>query len=78
MIINEDKRNQLVAKSKNSSNGGIQRFKRRLKSRVATSTQQYNRLDMNQLFKDDILSISIEVNGEVTPINIEVPVNPYE
>lgn len=64
MIITEDKRNQLVAKSKNSSNGGLQRFKRRLKSRVATSTQQYNRLDMNQLFKDDILSISIEVNGE--------------
>lgn len=24
------------------------------------------------------LSLSIEVNGEVTPINIEVPVNPYE
>ena len=64
IIINEDTRNQLVAKSKQSTNGGSDRFKRRLKSHVATSTKQYNRLDMNQLFKDNIITIGIEVRGE--------------
>lgn len=64
MIINEDSRNQLMAKSKSSSAGGAKRFKRRLKSRVGTSTKQYNRINMNQLFKDGILTIGIEVRGE--------------
>lgn len=64
MIINEDSRNQLMAKSKSSSDGGLKRFKRRLKSRVGTNTKQYNRINMNQLFKDGILTIGIEVKGE--------------
>lgn len=63
-IINEDSRNELMAKSKRSSEGGLKRFKRRLKSRVGNSTQQYNRIDMNQLFKNGILSVAIEVKGE--------------
>ena len=64
MIINEDSRNQLMAKNKSSSYGGLKRFKRRVKSKVGTSTRQYNKIDMNRLFKDGILTIGIEVHGE--------------
>lgn len=64
MIINEDSRNQLMAKNKSSSYGGLKRFKRRIKSKVGTSTRQYNKIDMNRLFKDGILTIGIEVHGE--------------
>ena len=64
MIINEESRNQLMAKNKSSSSGGLKRFKRRLKSHVSSSTKQYNKIDMNQLFKDGILTVGIEVVGE--------------
>ena len=63
MIIVEDRRNELVAKSK-SSQKGLQRFRRRLKSRVSNSTKEYNRIDMNKLFKEDILEVNIKVHGE--------------
>ena len=72
MFILEDSRNDLMAKSKRSSNGGLQRYNRRLKSHVATSTKQYNRIDMNQLFKQDILSISIEIKGETDDYLVKI------
>lgn len=68
MYINlyEDSRNELVAKSKRSKDGGIQRYKRRLKSRVSSSVREYNKINMNQFFKDDIITIGIEVRGETS------------
>lgn len=66
MFINEDTRNQLVAKSRQGKRerDGKTRYQKRLKSRVASSNKQYNRINMNQLFKNNILTISIEVRGE--------------
>ena len=66
MIITEDSRNQLMAKSKQGrkERDGKTRFQKRLKSHVASSTRQYNRINMDEFFKKDILSISIEVKGE--------------
>ena len=65
-IIYEDKRTQLVAKSKSGEKerDGKTRFQKRLKSKVASSTKQYNKIDMNKLFKSDIIDIGIEVRGE--------------
>ena len=40
------------------------RFKRRVKSRVANSVKEFNSIDMNKLFKDDILSVNVNVKGE--------------
>lgn len=67
----EDKRSQLISVSKNGANYaqsnqqyGKNRYQRRLKSRIANSVVNYNKIDMNQLFKDDILNIDIEVKGE--------------
>lgn len=61
--LNEESRSSLLAKSK-QSNKGFQRFKKRVKSRVANSVKQYNAIDMNKLFKDDILTVDINVKGE--------------
>lgn len=72
MIINEDSRNQLMAKNKQSHDGGLKRFKRRLKSRVGSSTQQYNRINMNDLFKQGILTVGIEVKGETDDYIVKI------
>lgn len=61
--LNEDSRSKLLAKSKQSDKG-FQRFKQRVKSRVANSVKQYNAIDMNKLFKEDILTVDINVKGE--------------
>lgn len=63
MILDEASRNDLLRKSK-SSPKGLQRFKRRNKSRVANSVREFNSIDMNKLFKDGILSVNINVSGE--------------
>lgn len=61
--LNEDTRQQLLYKSKSSVKGN-QRFKRRLKSKIANSVKEFNSIDMNQLFKEGILTVNIKVNGE--------------
>ena len=52
MIITEDSRNQLMAKSKQGrkERDGKTRFQKRLKSHVASSTRQYNRINMDEFF----------------------------
>jgi len=63
-ILNEDSRNKLLNKSKSGTAKGRQRYNRRLKSHVSSSVRQYNDIDMNKLFKEDILTVGIEVKGE--------------
>lgn len=62
-ILHEDSRNELLSKSKQSTKG-FQRFKQRVKSRVANTVKQYNAIDMNKLFKQDILTVDVNVKGE--------------
>ena len=62
-LLTEDKRSQLLNKSK-SSVKGMQRFKRRVKSKVANTVRQFNSIDMNKLFRENILTVNISVNGE--------------
>ena len=62
-ILIEDSRAKLIGQSK-SSQKGMQRYNRRVKSRVANTVKQYNSIDMNKLFKEDILTVNINVNGE--------------
>lgn len=61
--LHEDSRNKLLSKSKQSKKG-MERFKRRVKSRIANSVKQYNAIDMNKLFKEDILTVDVLVKGE--------------
>lgn len=66
MKIFEDSRNQLVARSKiaQKEKDGRTRYQKRTKSKISSSVKQYNQLDMNALFKDNILNIKIQVQGE--------------
>ena len=61
--LQEDNRRELIAKSK-SSVKGHQRFNRRNKSRIHNTVKAMNSIDMNKLFKDDILTVNIPVKGE--------------
>lgn len=70
-IFYEDSRQQLISKSRNSEKGR-QRLNRRNKSKVANTVQQYNSIDMNKLFKDNILTININVNGETNDYIVKI------
>ena len=62
-FLNEDKKQSLINKSK-ASEKGKKRFDRRNKSKVANTVKSFNSIDMNKLFKEDILTVNIPVNGE--------------
>lgn len=59
----EDNRNQFLNKSK-SSKKGKQRFERRKKSRVQNTVASMNGINMDKLFKKDVLTVDIPVHGE--------------
>ena len=59
----EATKNSIIQKSK-ASNKGKQRFNRRLKSKVANQVKQFNDINMDKLFKEDILDIGLSVRGE--------------
>ena len=70
-ILNEVKRSQSLNKSKKGDEYvwwnqllGKNRHERRLHQKVSRSVANYNKLNMNKLFKDDILDVNIEVKGE--------------
>ena len=69
--LNEDSRSSLLAKSKQSKKG-FERFKKRVKSRVANSVKQFNQIDMNKLFKDNILTVDITVKGETDEYIVKI------
>ena len=70
-ILLEDKRSQLLSRSKTGDPyviwnqfKGKNRYQRRLYSRLAASVKNFNSIDMNKLFKDDIIDVDIDVKGE--------------
>jgi len=66
VILLEKTRNQLVSDSKNvkKERDGQTRYQKRLKSRIGSSVKEYNSMNMNKLFKDNILDVNIQVYGE--------------
>lgn len=70
-LLMEDSRNALLAKSK-ASLKGRQRFNRRTRSKVANSVKQFNSIDMNKLFKDNILTVNVSVNGETNDYTVRI------
>jgi hypothetical protein len=68
--LDEATRNDLLNKSRNADSykdqsNGKNRYERRLKSKIATSVAQYNKIDMDAFFKRDILTVGVEVKGEL-------------
>jgi len=82
--IYEDSRNELINKSKRSDlydpsnrDNGKNRHQRRLKSKIANSTAEYNQINMNKLFKDDIIDVNIRVNGETNVYLVKISFNGF-
>jgi hypothetical protein len=76
-LLLELNRNQLINKSKASDNykntsKGKNRWERRTRSRIANTVRQYNKIDMNDFFKNDILRVGIEVFGETNTYIVTV------
>lgn len=51
---------------------GKNRFERRVRSKFSNSVQEYNKIDMNSLFKDDILNVKIKVTGETNTYTVKI------
>lgn len=67
--LTEDTRTVLLNKSRNvdvykNQRYGKNRFARKKLSKVANTVKQYNQINMNDLFKRDILTVDIPVIGE--------------
>lgn len=67
--LNEATRTQLVAQSRNvgqykDTSRGRNRMERKKYSKIANAVKNYNQIDMNKLFKQDILQVNIPVVGE--------------
>lgn len=68
-ILTEATRSQLMTKSRQGAlykdtSKGKNRWERRVRSRVANSATQYNKISMDKFFKQDILELAIDVQGE--------------
>lgn len=66
MILLEKTRNQLVSSSRTTEEekDGKTRYQKRLKSRISSSVREYNQLNMDKFFKQNILDVNIKVYGE--------------
>lgn len=76
-LLLEDTRTMLVSKSRSvgqyqDQSRGKNRFERKKYSQVAKTVKQYNTIDMNKLFKEDILEVSIPVVGEHDSYTVSV------
>ena len=67
----EDSRQKLISKSKQSVKGK-QRFNKRNKSRVANTVKAMNSIDMNKLFKEDILTVNLPIKGETNDYTVKI------
>ncbi len=75
----EDSRSQLLSKSKKGDNyvpsnqsKGKNRYERRLHSKVFHSVRDYNNINMNRLFKDNILDVNVSVHGETDDYSVKM------
>ena len=77
--LDEATRTQLVAQSRSvgqykDQSRGKNRFERKKWVKQANSVKAYNRIEMNQLFKQDILQVDIPVVGETDEYTVTVKV----
>lgn len=76
-VLAEDTRTLLVSKSRSvgpykNQMRGKNRFERKKHSQIAKTVKQYNKIDMNKLFKEDILEVAIPVTGETDSYTVNI------
>ena len=65
--LDEATRSELINKSKNAQKTksyGTTRYDRRTKSKLFSNIKNYNKIDMDALFKRDVLTVNLDVQGE--------------
>lgn len=67
----------MLTRSKNSDRerDGLTRYDKRNKSRVKNSTSQMNSINMNDLFKNDLLTVDVPVRGETDDYMVRIKFN---
>ena len=65
-LLLEDKRTQLLSTSKTAKKekDGKTRYQKRVKSKVKSNVSNLNKVDFNKLFKDNIVTVNLDVQGE--------------
>jgi|GEM_PF-3520599 len=76
-LLNEATRQQLINKSRGSdeykdTSKGRNRWERRTKSRIFSSVADYNKIDMNAFWKEDMLEFGIKIHGETNDYIVTV------
>lgn len=66
MLIVEDRRTQLLSTSKTAKKekDGKTRYQKRVKSKVKANVSNLNKVDFNKLFKENIMTVNLDVQGE--------------
>ena len=75
--LDEATRTQLVAQSRNvgtykDQSRGKNRFERKRYSKVVNSVKAFNSIDMNMVFKQDILQVNIPIVGETDEYTVTI------
>lgn len=74
-LLLEKNRRELIDQSKNADivkSYGTTRYERRSKQHIYNSITNFNKIDMNALFKGNLLSFKIPVHGETDNYEVEV------
>lgn len=74
-LLTEKTRRDLLNQSKNADvvkQYGTTRYDRRNKQHIYNSISSFNKIDMNALFKGDMLSFKVPVHGETDNYEVEV------
>lgn len=76
-LLTEASRNDLISKAKRGKeykdkSKGRNRWERKKYSKVASTTREYNSIDMNAFFKKDILTINIPIRGETDNYTVRI------
>ena len=76
-VLIEANRTSLIAQSRNAGKyknqeRGTNRFDRKKYSKIANAVKSYNAIDMNKVFKQDILQVEIPVVGETDEYTVTI------
>lgn len=75
--LTEDTRSMLLQKSRNrgdykDQSRGKNRFERKKYSKIANAVKAYNEIDMNKLYKQDILEVKLPIIGETDNYHVKI------
>jgi hypothetical protein len=73
--LNEATRQQLINKGKTGQPekmDGKTRYEKRVNSKISSTVKQYNSIDMNKAFKDNILTVDVKVRGETDDYEVKM------